>query len=59
MGKIRKDFVSLLPQHDVVRALAREGAELVGSAQEQADARQMREVILWTKVIKEAGVKAE
>jgi tripartite-type tricarboxylate transporter receptor subunit TctC len=56
--KIHKDAVSLLGQADVIKALTGDGAEIVGSTPEQATALLKHEIVLWTKVIKEAGVTA-
>ncbi len=56
--KIRKDVVSLLGQADVIKVLTGDGAEIVGSTPEQAADLLKHEIVLWTKVIKEAGVTA-
>jgi len=55
--KIQKDVASLLNQPGVIKVLGSEGADLIGSAPQEAALLLKREVALWSKVIKEAGVK--
>jgi hypothetical protein len=59
VAQINRDTVAALRQPDAVRILGSEGAELVlGSPAAAADLLR-RDLARWSKVVKEANVKAD
>ena len=59
IDKLNAEIVRILRSPDVQNRLAADGSEAVGSTPEQFGAHIKAEVAKWSKVIKEAGIKAE
>jgi tripartite-type tricarboxylate transporter receptor subunit TctC len=57
--RLNSELMKILGRPDVRERLASEGAEPLGSTPEQFGAYIQREIERWTRVIKEAGVRAE
>ena len=59
IDKLNVEIVRILRSSEVQSRLAADGSEAVGSTPEQFGAHVKAEVAKWSKVIKEAGIKAE
>jgi tripartite-type tricarboxylate transporter receptor subunit TctC len=59
IDKLNTEIVRILHSPDVQSRLAADGSEAVGNTPEQFGAHIMSEVAKWSKVIKEAGIRAE
>jgi tripartite-type tricarboxylate transporter receptor subunit TctC len=59
IDKLNVEIVRILRSPDVQNRLAADGSEAVGSTPDQFGAHIKSEVAKWSKVVKEAGIKAE
>ena len=59
IAKLNGDINALLHEPEVRESLARQGIAPAGGSPEQLGERVKREVALWARVVKEAGIKAD
>ena len=59
VAKLNSEIVSIVQSRDIQERLATDGAEAVGSTQEEFAAFIRREIDKWAKVVKRAGLKAD
>jgi len=59
IAKLNGDINALLREPDVRESLARQGIAPAGGSPEQLGERVKKEVALWARVVKEAGIKAD
>ncbi len=59
VDRLRRELVKILAMSDVQEACKRDGLEITPDTPAQFAARIRDETVLWAKVIKDAGIKAE
>ena len=59
VDRLRRELTKILAMSDVQEAFKRDGLEITPDTPAQFVARIRDETVLWAKVIKDAGIKAE